>query len=118
MLKLQDDVWKDILLLEVKTKVSKNLIPNAPNLNFYLSFQLKLFYQSFFDMNREELKDYIHNVVISVQENIRETRERKSWAEKGELQHIESRLLAFNEVMQIFRATANEMGIPEKELGL
>lgn len=69
-------------------------------------------------MTKEELRDYIHNVMISIHQNIKEVRDRKSWAEDKELYHIESKLLTYNEVLQIFKMTAREMGLQEEELGL
>lgn len=69
-------------------------------------------------MSSEILTEYIHNVLITIHENIRETSDRRGWADEDELAHIESRLLVYNEVLQIFKLTAREMELPEKELGL
>lgn len=69
-------------------------------------------------MNSETLTEYIHNVLITIHANIKETSERKGWADEDELAYIESRLLVYNEVLQTFKLTAREMELPEKELGL
>ena len=69
-------------------------------------------------MNEQRLTEYIHNVLISIHENIREIKERKNWADPKELAHIESKLLTYHEVIQIFKFTAKDMGLDEKELGL
>ncbi|UII25953.1 hypothetical protein LVD15_22030 [Fulvivirga maritima] len=69
-------------------------------------------------MTKDELKDYLNNVLIGIHENIKEVRDRKGWAEEKEILHIETKLLTYNEVLQIFKFTAKEMGLPEKELGI
>ena len=69
-------------------------------------------------MTREQLTDYIHNVLIGIHENIKEIRERKGWADSKELNHIETKLLTYNEVLQLFKFTAKEMQLPEEDLGL
>ncbi|GAA0890651.1 hypothetical protein GCM10009122_03300 [Fulvivirga kasyanovii] len=69
-------------------------------------------------MTSEALTEYIHNVLITIHENIRETSDRKGWADEEELTHIESRLLTYNEVLQTFKIIAREMDLPERELGL
>jgi len=69
-------------------------------------------------MTKEQLTDYIHNLLIGIHENIREIKNRKGWADSKELNHIETKLLTYNEVLQLFKFTANEMSLPEEELGL
>ncbi len=69
-------------------------------------------------MTKEQLTDYIHNVVICLHENIREIRERKGWADAKELNYIEAKLLTYNEVLQLLKMTAKDMQLEEEDLGL
>ena len=69
-------------------------------------------------MTKEKLTDYIHSVVTGLHENMREIRDRKGWADPKEINYIESKLLTYNEVLQLFKMTAKDMELPEEELGL
>ena len=62
--------------------------------------------------------EYIQNIVIGLHENIREIRERKGWADPKELNYIETKLLTYNEVLQLLKMTAKDMHLEEEELGL
>jgi len=66
----------------------------------------------------EQYKDFIRDVVITLHMNIRETGERKIFAEPEELAHIEARLQAYHEVLSVLRDSADEFRIPKQELGL
>jgi hypothetical protein len=63
-------------------------------------------------------RDFIQDIVISVHANIREVNERKGFADPEELDYIEAKLLAYNEVLSMMRASAAEFKLPLSELGL
>ena len=69
-------------------------------------------------MTKEQLTDYIQNVVIGIHENIREIRDRKGWADPKEMNYIETKLLTYNEILQLLKMTAKDMELEEGELGL
>jgi hypothetical protein len=62
--------------------------------------------------------EFIQDVMITIHANIREIRERKNFADPEELTHIEAKLVAYHEFLSILRSSADEFGIPRKELGL
>jgi hypothetical protein len=66
----------------------------------------------------EQYQDFIRDVVITLHMNIRETGERKNFAEPEELGHIEARLQVYREVLSILRDSADEFRIPKEEFGL
>ena len=63
-------------------------------------------------------QEFIHDVLISIHENIRELEGRKGFADPEELPHIEGKLVAYAEVLAILRFSANEFGLNKSELGL
>ncbi len=63
-------------------------------------------------------EDFIRDVLITVHMNLRELRERKSFADAAELDHIEAKLLAYEEMLSILRDSAEQFGLPKAELGL
>jgi len=66
----------------------------------------------------ERYQDFIRDVVITLHANIRETGERKNFADPEELTHIEARLQAYHEMLSILRDSADEFQIPKEELGI
>ena len=62
--------------------------------------------------------EFIQDVLITIHANIRELKERKSFAEPEELTHIEAKLLAYHEVLSALRSSAREFNIPYDEVGL
>jgi len=50
--------------------------------------------------------------------NLRDLRERRSFADPGELTHIEAKLLAYQEMLSILRDSAEEFDLPLSDLGL
>jgi len=62
--------------------------------------------------------EFIHDVLISLHQNIRELKERRGFADPEELTHIEAKLLAYQEVLSILQASADEFHIPREESGL
>jgi hypothetical protein len=66
-------------------------------------------------------KDYIEflqDVLISIHENIRELKERKSFADPEELGHIEGKLIAYHEMLAILRVSADQFKIPKDKIGM
>ena len=61
---------------------------------------------------------FVQDVLITLHENIRELKERKSFAEHDELSYIDGKLQAYNEMLSILRSSAEEFHLPSKELGL
>ncbi len=64
------------------------------------------------------LIEFIQDVLISIDENIRELKERKTFADPEELTHIEAKLLAYHEILGIIRFSADEFKIPKNEIGI
>lgn len=62
--------------------------------------------------------EFIQDVLISVHENIHELKDRKSFADPGELSHIEAKILAYQEMLAIMQMSADEFGLPKHEIGL
>ena len=62
--------------------------------------------------------EFIQDFLITIHENIRELKERRSFADPEELAHIEAKLLAYNEILFALRSSAAEFKIPQDQLGL
>jgi hypothetical protein len=62
--------------------------------------------------------EFIHDVLITLHQNIRELKERRGFADPEELTHIEAKLLAYQEVLAILQSSADEFHIPREESGL
>src|SRR5689334_8179737 len=62
--------------------------------------------------------EFIHDVLITLHQNIRELKERRGFADPEELSHIEGKLLAYQEVLAILQSSADEFHIPREESGL
>lgn len=61
---------------------------------------------------------FIQDVLISIHANMRELKERRSFAAPEELTHIEAKLLAYAEILSILRTSAEEFHIESGEVGL
>ncbi len=61
---------------------------------------------------------FIRDVAQSVHANMRELTDRKGFADSEELDHIEGKLIAYQEVLAMLRASAAEHNLPLRELGL
>ncbi|SKC60742.1 hypothetical protein [Ohtaekwangia koreensis] len=61
---------------------------------------------------------FIQDVLITIHANIRELKERRSFADPEELTHIEAKLLAYTEMLSILRSSADDAGLDREELGL
>jgi hypothetical protein len=67
---------------------------------------------------RNRYVEFVQDVLITLHANIRDLKERRSFADPEELTHIEAKLLAYNEMLSILRASADDVGLDCKELGL
>ena len=63
-------------------------------------------------------EDFFRDIVITIHMNIRELKERKNFADAEELDHINAKLLAYEEVLSILHSSADEFKIPKAEFGL
>ena len=62
--------------------------------------------------------EFIQDVLITIHENIHELQERKGFADPEELNHIEAKLMTYNEMLAIIKASAEEFGLPKEEIGI
>lgn len=62
--------------------------------------------------------EFIQDVLITIHENIRELKERRNFADPEELNHIEGKLLAYQEILSALRSSAAEFKIPRESVGL
>lgn len=62
--------------------------------------------------------EFVQDVLITLHANIRDLKERRSFADPEELTHIEAKLLAYNEMLSILRSSADDVGLDLKEIGL
>lgn len=62
--------------------------------------------------------EFIHDVLISMHENLSELQQRKNFAEPEELNYIEAKIMAYQEVLAILKMSADQFKIPWEELGL
>ena len=67
---------------------------------------------------QERWVEFVQDILITIHENIRELKERRSFADPEELTHIEAKLLAYYEVLSALRSSATEFKIPQEQLGL
>lgn len=63
-------------------------------------------------------EDFVRDVVITIHMNLRELRGRKGFADPEELDHIEAKILAYEETLSILRDSAKQFSLPSEELGL
>jgi hypothetical protein len=66
----------------------------------------------------ERWVEFVQDILITIHENIRDLKDRRSFADPEELTHIEAKLLAYYEVLSALRASASEFKIPRDQLGL
>ena len=62
--------------------------------------------------------EFVQDVLITVHENIRELKDRRSFADPEELTYIEAKLLAYHEILSAIKSSAVEFNIPRDQLGL
>lgn len=61
---------------------------------------------------------FLQDVLITIHANIRELKERKTFADPEELTYIEAKLVAYHELLATLRMSADEFGIERSEIGL
>jgi hypothetical protein len=69
-------------------------------------------------MHTQQLLEYIQDVLISVHANLEEVKGRKQFADKEELDYIEAKTMAYQEVLAIFKMSAREFDLSEEDLGI
>jgi hypothetical protein len=62
--------------------------------------------------------EFIQDVLITIHENIHELQQRKNFADPSEQDHIEAKLLAYQEMLAIIRVSAEEFGLQKSEIGI
>lgn len=62
--------------------------------------------------------EFIQDFLITIHENIRDLKERRTFADPEELTYIEAKLLAYNEILSALRSSAAEFKIPHDQIGL
>ncbi|MCU0449273.1 MAG: hypothetical protein MUC97_05400 [Bernardetiaceae bacterium] len=62
--------------------------------------------------------EYLQDVLITLHQNLHETRERKLFADPAELDYIEGKLMAYQEILAIMRQSAQQFHLPTHEIGL
>jgi hypothetical protein len=62
--------------------------------------------------------EFIQDVLITIHENIHELQDRKGFADPEEINHIEARLLTYQEILAIIRVSAEEFKLPKSDIGL
>jgi hypothetical protein len=67
---------------------------------------------------KDRYVQFIQDVLITIHENIRELKDRKTFAEPEELQHIEGKLIAYHEMLAILQVSADQFNIPKEQIGL
>ncbi|MVM36918.1 hypothetical protein GO730_03265 [Spirosoma sp. HMF3257] len=66
----------------------------------------------------QQLEDFIQDVLISIHANIRDLKEKRTFADPEEYDYIDGRLFSYGEMLAILRASAVDTGIEPKQLGL
>jgi hypothetical protein len=62
--------------------------------------------------------EFLQDILITIHQNIRELKERRNFADPEERDHIEGKLMAYNEMLSALRMSADEFKIPKHEIGL
>ncbi|MEO5603468.1 MAG: hypothetical protein ABIR06_21285 [Cyclobacteriaceae bacterium] len=62
--------------------------------------------------------EFIQDVLISVHENLHELEQRKNFADPDELDHIDAKIMAYREMIEIISVSAETFDLPKKEIGL
>jgi hypothetical protein len=62
--------------------------------------------------------EFLQDILITIHENIRELKDRKTFADPEELTYIEAKLITYHEVLAIILMSADEFKIPRNELGI
>jgi hypothetical protein len=62
--------------------------------------------------------DFIHDVLITLHENLRELDSRKAFADAEEVAYIDGKIAAYREVLKTLQMSAEDHQLPTDELGL
>jgi hypothetical protein len=62
--------------------------------------------------------EFLQDILITIHENIRELKDRKTFADPEEFTYIEAKLITYHEVLAIIQMSADEFKIPRHELGI
>ncbi|GAB3495415.1 hypothetical protein GCM10027341_12750 [Spirosoma knui] len=66
----------------------------------------------------QQFEQFIQDVLITIHANIRDLEEKKAFADPEEQDYIDGRLFSYIEMLAILRASARDMNIDPKEIGL
>lgn len=70
------------------------------------------------NMTEAKFTEFLQDVLITVHANIRDLEEKQGFADPEEQDYIAGRLFSYQEVLAIFRASAKDVGVSLRELGL
>lgn len=62
--------------------------------------------------------EFTQDILISIHENLHELAGRKNFADPEEIAYIDAKIIAYQEVLAIIRASAGQFGLPANEIGL
>jgi hypothetical protein len=62
--------------------------------------------------------EFIQDILISIHENIRDLKERKTFADPDEVTYIDAKLMAYQEVLAIIQMSADEFNISKADIGI
>lgn len=66
----------------------------------------------------QQLEEFVQDVLITVYANIRDLEEKRTFADPDEHNYIDGRLFSYVEMLAILRASAQDVGLDPKALGL
>ena len=66
----------------------------------------------------QQLEDFFQDILITVHANIRDLEEKKTFADPEEQDYIDGRIFSYVEMLAILRASAREVGLDPKQLGV
>ena len=66
----------------------------------------------------EYSRDFIHDILITLHENIRDLQGKKVYAEPEEQDYLSGRLFSYTEMLEIMKDSARRFGYDPKEMGL
>ena len=66
----------------------------------------------------DEYKEYLREVIVILKENIEDLKQKQAFSDSEEKEYISGRLFSYQEVIISLKATLEEFGISEQEIGL
>ena len=69
-------------------------------------------------MQAQQLEELIQDVLITMYANIRDLEEKRAFADPEEQDYLDGRLMSYGEMLAILRASARDIGIDPKAIGL